>query len=96
MVSPAKPVATEVHELLLEARPQADDLNLARAAEMASSFNATAPDDLRVKVAVAIQRLHGAIADGAAANEAEDLLLKAISAAEHWTRAHPREDGGPI
>jgi hypothetical protein len=33
--------------------------------------------------------LRKAIADGAAASEAEDLLLDAISTSERWVRAHP-------
>jgi hypothetical protein len=87
MVSPE--IASEVHELLLEARPQVNDENLARAAEITSSPDLIAHDDLRANVFLAIQRLRKAIADGASASEGEDLLLDAISAAEHWVRGHP-------
>jgi hypothetical protein len=89
MVSPEKLVAREVHELLLEARPQTDDANLARAAEITSSPNLVSHNDFRANVFLAIQRLRKAIADGASASEAEDLLLDAISAAEHWVQAYP-------
>jgi hypothetical protein len=49
MVSPEKLIASEVHELLLEAHPQADDVNLARAAEITSSAELIALDDFRAK-----------------------------------------------
>jgi hypothetical protein len=84
MVSPEKLVAREVHELLLEARPQGDDASLARASEITSFRDAVAQDDFRGSVFLAVQRLKKAIANGASASEAEDLLLDAISAAEHW------------
>jgi hypothetical protein len=64
-----------VHELLLEAGPQTHDENLARAAEIVSSPDVVAHDDLGADVFLAIQRLRKAIADGASASEAEDLLL---------------------
>jgi hypothetical protein len=89
MVGPEKLIASEVHQLLLEARPQADDANLARAAEITSSPDLIAHDGFRASVFEAIQRLQNAIADGASASEGEDLLLDAISAAEHWVRGHP-------
>jgi len=89
MVSPEKLIAGEVHELLLQARPQADDANLARAAEITSSPELIGHDDLRADVFLAIRRLQKTIADGASASEAEDLLLDAISAAEHWAREYP-------
>jgi hypothetical protein len=84
MVGPEKLVAREVHELLLEARPQADDASLARAAEITSSPDVIAHDDFRANVFRAIERLQKAIADGAGASEAENLLLDAISAAKQW------------
>jgi hypothetical protein len=89
MVSPEKLVASEVHKLLLEARPQADDANLVRAAEITSSPDLIAHDKFRANVFLAIQHLQKAIADGAGANEAEDLLLDGISAAERWVRGYP-------
>lgn len=89
MASPEKLIASEVHGLLLETRPQADDANLARAAEITSSPDIIAHDDFRADVFLAIQRLQKAIADGASASEAEDLLLDAISAAECWVREYP-------
>jgi hypothetical protein len=90
MVSPEKLVAQEVHGLLLEARPQADDKNLARVAEIISSPDLIARNDFRAAVFLAIQRLQKAIADGASASEAEDQLLDAIREAEHWAaKDHP-------
>jgi hypothetical protein len=79
--------AHEVHELLLEARPQGGDPNLARAAEITSAPDANV--EFRDNVFVAIQRLRMAIADGASGSEAEALLLDAIRAAEHWVRVYP-------
>jgi hypothetical protein len=87
MISPERQVASEVNELLLEARPQSDDANLRRAEEITSSPDVIAHDDFRADVFLAIQRLQKAIADGA--SESEDLLLNAISAAEHWVRGCP-------
>jgi hypothetical protein len=60
-----------------------------RAAEITSSPDLIAHDGFRARVFQAIQRLQNAIAVGASAGEAEDLLLDAISAAEHWVRGHP-------
>jgi hypothetical protein len=88
MVSPEKLIAREVHELLLEARPQGDDANLVRAAEITSSPDMIVHDVSKANVFLAIQRLRKAIADGAGASEAEDLLLDAISAAERWVQAY--------
>jgi hypothetical protein len=79
-----------VHELLLEARPQGGDANLARAAEIASApDDPVANDGLRANVFVAIQRLRTAVADGASASEGEALLLQAIMAAERWVQVYP-------
>jgi hypothetical protein len=89
MISPDRQIASEVHGLLLEARPQADDSNLVRASEITSSRALIAHNDLRAKVFLAIQQLRKAIADGAGGSEAEDLLLDAISAAEHWATRGP-------
>ena len=86
IVGPEKQAASEVHGLLLEAHPHADDANLARAAEITSS-SMIAHDDFRANVFLTIQRLQKAIADGASASEAEDLLLDAKSAAERLVRA---------
>jgi hypothetical protein len=84
MASAEKQTAQEVHELLLEAHPQSDDVNLARAAKVTSAPDAFAKDEFRANVVLAIQRLRKAIADGASANEAEELLLDAIGAAQRW------------
>jgi hypothetical protein len=89
MVSPVKEVAREVHELLLEARPQGDDVNLTRVVEITSAKDPVANDNFRADVFLSVQRLRKAIADGVSASEAEDLLLDAISLAERWARAYP-------
>jgi hypothetical protein len=44
IVGPEKQAASEVHGLLLEAHPHADDANLARAAEITSSSEMIAHD----------------------------------------------------
>jgi hypothetical protein len=89
MDRPEQLVAREVHELLLEAHPQADDVNLARATELTLSPDVIPHNDFKANVFLSIQRLRKAIADGADAGEAEDLLLDAISAADQWVRAVP-------
>ena len=61
MISPERQVASEVNELLLEARPQSDDANLRRAEEITSSPDVIAHDDFRADVFLAIQRLQKAI-----------------------------------
>ena len=48
-----KQVAEEVHDLLLEARPERDDVSLARAAEITSVRDPNANDDFRANVSVA-------------------------------------------
>jgi hypothetical protein len=52
MVSPEKQVAREVHELLLEARPQTDDANLARAAEITLSPDLVSHNDFREQFSI--------------------------------------------
>jgi hypothetical protein len=90
MSSLEKQAAQEVHELLLEARPQSGDASLARAAEITCTpDDPVANDSLRADVFVAIQRLRTAIALGASASDAEALLLGAIRAAERWVRKYP-------
>jgi hypothetical protein len=92
MVSPEKQVAQEVHELLVEAHPQRDHVNLARVAEItAAKDHPLANDKFRGDVFLSVQRLRQAIADGASASEAEELLLAAISSSERSpARAKPK------
>jgi hypothetical protein len=87
--------AREVHELLLSAQPELRDVNLAKAAQLAhtqfesskSIETAASFDDFQNDTSVAIQDLRTAIAAGITADEGEQLLLKAISAAEKWATA---------
>ena len=78
--------ARQVHELLLSARPQSGDADLARAAELASSPQ-VAPQEISRKAFLAIQQTQQAMAEGASAADGEQLLLNAIRAAELWVKA---------
>ena len=78
--------AQEVHALLLSAHPHPGDADLSKAAELASRPDGRR-DELRGKTLLAIQTAQTAIAEGASADEAERLLLRAIRAAEQWVRA---------
>ena len=89
MATGERQVAREVHELLLSARPQADDVDLARAAELSAvdDPNMTSPrEQVRTAVAVAIRKLRQSIEAGASADHLERLLLDAIEAAERWVK----------
>jgi hypothetical protein len=78
--------ARQVHELLLSARPQSGNADLARAAELASSPQA-GPQEISRKAFLAIQQTQQAMAEGASAADGEQLLLNAIRAAELWVKA---------
>ena len=80
-------IAGEVHALLLSAHPEQADVNLIKAAELASQQQ-EAGHDLRAITNTAIQKVMIAIAEGASAAEGEQLLLESIRAAEHWVVAH--------
>ena len=81
--------AYEVHELLLSAHPHLTEVNLTRAAELAApEHDATAANkNFRGDTFLAIQAVRKGIAEGASGAEGEQLLLKAIRAAEHWVAA---------
>jgi hypothetical protein len=83
-------IAREVHELLLSARPQPTDDNLARAYELAAAERHTpieSDDGFRADTSLAIQKARQAILAKAGAVEGEKLLLDAIRAVEQWVRA---------
>lgn len=78
--------AHEVHVLLLSAHPHSGDADLSKAGELASRPDG-GRDEFRGKTLLAIQTAQRAIAEGASADEGEQLLLRAIRAAEQWVRA---------
>lgn len=85
-----KLVALQVHALLLSARPEHNNSDLANAAELASPEQNTMGrprDNFRNDTFIAIQKARKAIADGASAADAEALLRDAINAALHWLNA---------
>lgn len=89
MASGEKRIAREVHELLLSARPQSDDVDLIRAAQLSTldDPSSTSPrDNVRTAVAVAIRKLQQSIEAGTSADDLERLLLDAIEAAERWVK----------
>jgi len=89
MTSAENRIALEVHELLLNARPHADDDDLARAAELSKidDPHPTSPrDNVRAAVSVAIWKLQECIESGASAADLERLLLDAIEAAERCVK----------
>jgi GMP synthase PP-ATPase subunit len=78
--------ASEVHALLLEAHPEVNNDNLAKAAHLAEATGV--PHDHRqLETFVAIRNLRTVIESGAGATELETLLLHAISTAEQWVIA---------
>ena len=79
-----KRTAQEIHELLLNARPQRDDPNLSKAALFQSSVPTSQFSPLRDETFLAIRTLQAAIQRGASAAEGEKLLLEAIRVAEQW------------
>lgn len=69
--------ARKVLELLLEARPEASNVNLAEAAG--------APrEDLQLEAFVAIRNVRTAIDNGASGAELGPLPMHAAKVAEHW------------
>ena len=83
MTGHSKPTAHDVHKLLLEADPHADDVNLVKAAHVAETTGVPR-DHLQLETFVAIRNLRTAIENGASAAEAEALLLHAVDVAERW------------
>ena len=78
-------IAREVHALLLSAHPQAADINLTKAAELASAASDTTMrqnDEFREYTFLAIQNARIAITEGASAAVGEQLLLDASRAVE--------------
>ncbi len=86
MTEHARTTASEVHALLLEAHPEADNVKLTRAAHLAEA--AGAPGDRhQMQTFVAIRNLRTAIENGAGAAEREPLLMHAVRVAEQWVLA---------
>lgn len=83
MADQLKTPANEVHGLLLEAHPEANNINLVTAARVAETTGKPR-NHFRMETFVAIRNLRTAIEGGAAADEAESLLLYAIKVAENW------------
>jgi hypothetical protein len=78
--------ARKVHAMLLEARSQSGDVNLAAVLELASGMTGPSSSTSdRTGVVFAIRTLYQAMQDhiGAAENE---RLLRVIAAAQHWVR----------
>lgn len=86
MTDHANSTAREVHALLLEARAQAQEVNLAKAAHLAET--AGDPNDyFQLDTFVAIRNLQTSIENGASAADLEPLLLNAINVALKWATA---------
>ena len=75
--------ARKVLDLLLEAHPEASNVNLAEAAHLAEAAGAPR-DDLQLETFVAIRRVRTAIDNGASGAELGPLLMHAVKVAEHW------------
>lgn len=86
MIDHSETTAREVHALLLDARPEADNANLAEAAHLAETAG-NPRDPFQMKAFVAIQGVRTAIESGTSAAEAQSLLLDAIASALHWATA---------
>lgn len=80
-------IAKKVHELLLNARPQLSNHDLAGALQFASAeVRQSTSDTHRTEVVSAIRRLNQAVEERSSAAETEQLLLQAIAAARKWVR----------
>ena len=83
MTGHARSTAREVHELLIEARPEANNVNLAEASHLAET--AGMPSDvLQLETFVAIRNVRTAIDNGASGGELGPLLMHAVKVAEQW------------
>jgi hypothetical protein len=69
--------------VLLEAHPEADNVNLAEAAHLAETAGVPS-DDLQLETFVAIRNVRTAIDNGAGGAELEPLLMHAVRVAQHW------------
>jgi hypothetical protein len=83
MTQHSKAIAHEVHELLLAASPETDNVNLIKAAHLAETAGVPR-ERFQLNTFVAIRNLRTAIENGASAAELEPLLLHAISLAAQW------------
>lgn len=84
MTEHSEATAKEVHSLLLDARPEAGDANLLKAAHLARTTGANPRDPFQLKTFVAIRSLQTAIDARASGAEAEALLRDATETALHW------------
>jgi hypothetical protein len=83
-------VAREVHTLLLSAKPETTDKDLASAAERASfekDPKACRSDDFRAGAFSAIQDFRNAIVEGASHSERKRRLRHAVNCAHGWLNA---------
>jgi hypothetical protein len=80
-----KRTAERVHELLMDARPHADDRNFAEAARLVA-FPSPSADREREAVVEAIAKLRASIGQASAADQERDLL-HAIHAAACWVKS---------
>jgi hypothetical protein len=78
--------AREVHALLLEAHPEAHNVNLAKAAHLAETAG-DHTDQFQLDTLVAIREPQTAIENGASSAERGPLLLHATSFALKWATA---------
>jgi hypothetical protein len=86
MTGHARSTAREVHELLVEARPEANNVNLVKAAHLAEAAG-TPGDRFQMETFVAIRNIETAIESGSGAAELKSLLKHAVKVAEHWATA---------
>jgi hypothetical protein len=86
MAEHAQKIGHEVHALLLEARPEPGNVNLAKGAHLAETTGLPR-EDLQFKTFVAIKNVQTAIENGASAAEGEQLLMHAVSVAARWATA---------
>jgi hypothetical protein len=83
-------LAREVHTLLLSAKPESADRDLARAAELVSiekDPTASRRDDFRRGALSAIQESRNAIVEGASHSERKRRLRHAVNCAHSWLNA---------
>jgi hypothetical protein len=83
MTEHAKSIARQVHALLLNARPEANNGNLSKAAHLAEAAGVPG-DRYQMQTFVSIRNIETAIENGASTAELEQLLMRAIDVALRW------------
>jgi hypothetical protein len=86
MTEHANSIARQVHAFLLEALPEANNVDLIKAAHLTEAAGVPG-DHFQMETFVDIRNFETAIENGAGASELEPLLMRAIGVALRWVTA---------